>query len=85
MTLPRKNTARHTCKLGEFHDSYITCASHLTALALSLGITQHIIKEGLVTFEEVRGADNSLENLYIRVSFFAPRCQMILTYIFRSA
>lgn len=32
-----------------------------------LGITQHMIKEGLVTFEEVRGADNSLENLYIRL------------------
>ncbi|OJA10973.1 hypothetical protein AZE42_08743, partial [Rhizopogon vesiculosus] len=32
-----------------------------------LGITQHMIKEGLVTFEEVRGIDNSLENLYIRL------------------
>ncbi|KAG1890987.1 peptidase family M49-domain-containing protein [Suillus subluteus] len=32
-----------------------------------LGITQHIIKEGLVTLEEVRGADNSLENLYIHL------------------
>lgn len=32
-----------------------------------LGITQHMIKEGLVTFEEVRSADNSLENLYIRL------------------
>lgn len=32
-----------------------------------LGITQHMIKEGLVTLEEVRGADNSLENLYIRL------------------
>ncbi|KAG1782483.1 peptidase family M49-domain-containing protein [Suillus placidus] len=32
-----------------------------------LGITQHMIKEGLVTLEEVRGTDNSLENLYIRL------------------
>ncbi|KAG1731884.1 peptidase family M49-domain-containing protein [Suillus lakei] len=32
-----------------------------------LGITQHMIKEGLVTLEEVRSADNSLENLYIRL------------------
>ncbi|KAJ8589717.1 dipeptidyl-peptidase III [Rhizopogon salebrosus TDB-379] len=32
-----------------------------------LGITQHMIKEGLVTFEEVRGVDDSLENLYIRL------------------
>lgn len=32
-----------------------------------LGITQHMIKEGLVTLEEIRGADNSLENLYIRL------------------
>jgi hypothetical protein len=44
-----------------------------------------MIKEGLVTLEEIRGADNSLENLYIRVSFFAPRRQMILTYAFRLA
>lgn len=27
-----------------------------------------MIQEGLVTLEEVRGEDNSLENLYIRVS-----------------
>lgn len=71
MTLPRRNTARHTCKLGEFRSFHIPCASHVTVPALSLGITQHMIKEGLVTLEEVRGADNSLENLYIRVSLFA--------------
>jgi hypothetical protein len=85
MTLPRRNTARHTCKLGEFRGFYIACTSHLTVSARSLGITQHMIKEGLVTLEEVRGADNSLENLYIRVSFFAPHRQMILPYAFRSA
>jgi len=29
-----------------------------------------MIQEGLITLEEVRGVDNSLENLYIRVSLF---------------
>jgi hypothetical protein len=80
MTLPRRNTARHTCKLGEFRSFYIAC-TNLTVSALSLGITQHMIKEGLVTLEEVRGADNSLENLYIRVSFFAPSLDDLTLYL----
>jgi dipeptidyl-peptidase-3 len=29
-----------------------------------------MIQEGLITLEEVRGVDNSLENLYIRVSLY---------------
>jgi hypothetical protein len=29
-----------------------------------------MIQEGLIALEEVRGVDNSLENLYIRVSLF---------------
>ncbi|KAF9818936.1 hypothetical protein IEO21_02474 [Rhodonia placenta] len=32
-----------------------------------LGITQFLIKSGIARLEEVRGADGSLENLYIRV------------------
>lgn len=32
-----------------------------------LGITNFFIKEGLVTLEEVRAKDGSLENAYIRV------------------
>lgn len=32
-----------------------------------------MVQEGLITFEEVRGVDNSLENLYIRVSLFTIR------------
>ncbi|CAL1704759.1 unnamed protein product [Somion occarium] len=32
-----------------------------------LGITQHLIKSGIARLEEVRGADGSLENLYVRV------------------
>lgn len=33
----------------------------------SLGITQHLIKSGIARLEEVRRADGSLENLYVRV------------------
>ncbi|EPQ58127.1 aflatoxin-detoxifizyme [Gloeophyllum trabeum ATCC 11539] len=32
-----------------------------------LGITQHLIREGIARLEEVRGGDGRLENLYIRV------------------
>ncbi|KZT26206.1 aflatoxin-detoxifizyme [Neolentinus lepideus HHB14362 ss-1] len=32
-----------------------------------LGITQHLIKEGIARLEEVRGADGKLEDLFIRV------------------
>ncbi|GJE95136.1 aflatoxin-detoxifizyme [Phanerochaete sordida] len=32
-----------------------------------LGITQHLIKSGLARLEEVRGADGTLENVYVRV------------------
>ncbi|TDL27464.1 dipeptidyl-peptidase III [Rickenella mellea] len=32
-----------------------------------LGITQHLIREGIAHLEEVRGGDAQLENLYIRV------------------
>lgn len=32
-----------------------------------LGITQHLIKSGIARLEEVRGADGSLENVYVRV------------------
>ncbi|KAH7930761.1 dipeptidyl-peptidase III [Leucogyrophana mollusca] len=32
-----------------------------------LGITLHLIKEGLVRLEEVRAADGTLENLYVRL------------------
>lgn len=33
----------------------------------SLGITQHLIKNGIAWLEEVRGAEGDLEDLYIRV------------------
>ncbi|KAI0798039.1 aflatoxin-detoxifizyme [Abortiporus biennis] len=33
-----------------------------------LGITQHLIKSGIARLEEIRGADGSLENLYVRVN-----------------
>ncbi|KAI0030824.1 aflatoxin-detoxifizyme [Vararia minispora EC-137] len=32
-----------------------------------LGITQHLIKGGIASLEEIRGADGALENIYIRV------------------
>jgi dipeptidyl-peptidase-3 len=32
-----------------------------------LGITQWLIKEGIARVEEIRAADGTLENLYIRV------------------
>ena len=32
-----------------------------------LGITQHLLKNGLATLEEVRGSDGALENVYVRV------------------
>jgi len=35
-----------------------------------LGITQWLIKEGIAKVEEIRAADGTLENLYIRVSPF---------------
>ena len=36
-------------------------------LQASLGITQHLIKSGIARLEEVRGADGTLENAYVRV------------------
>ena len=33
----------------------------------SLGITQHLIKSGIARLEEVRAADGTLENAYVRV------------------
>ena len=33
----------------------------------SLGITQHLISSGIARLEEVRGADGTLENAYVRV------------------
>ena len=33
----------------------------------SLGITQHLIASGIARLEEVRAADGSLENAYVRV------------------
>lgn len=33
-----------------------------------LGITQHLIKEGIAYTEEVRGADGKLENFFVRVN-----------------
>lgn len=35
--------------------------------AVSLGITQHLIKSGIARLEEVRAADGALENAYVRV------------------
>ena len=38
-----------------------------------MGITQHLIKSGIARLEEIRAADGSLENIYVRV------CQVSLT------
>lgn len=37
-----------------------------------LGITQHLIRSGIARLEEVRDANDKLENLYIRVSGSSP-------------
>ena len=39
----------------------------MTGLVYSLGITQHLIKAGIARLQEVRAADGSLENIYVRV------------------
>lgn len=39
-----------------------------------LGITQWLIKEGVARIEEIRAADGTLENLYIRVGIFGFGC-----------
>ena len=41
-------------------------ASEFTTLA-RLGITQHLIHSGIASLEEVRNANGTLENLYVRV------------------
>lgn len=46
----------------------------------SLGITQHLIKEGIASLEEVRDKDGKLENLYVRVcSYFRKSTHMVAT------
>lgn len=37
-----------------------------------LGITQHLIRSGIARLEEVRDANDKLENLYIRASRSSP-------------
>lgn len=32
-----------------------------------MGITQHLVRSGIARIEEIRGTDNTLENVYIRV------------------
>lgn len=39
----------------------------LTRPRRSMGITQHLIKSGIARLEEVRAADGTLENAYVRV------------------
>ena len=38
--------------------------------SLSLGITQWLIKSGIVSLEEVRASDGTLEDAFVRVSPF---------------
>jgi dipeptidyl-peptidase III len=33
-----------------------------------MGITNFLIKEGIARFEEIRGEDGKLENVYVKVS-----------------
>ncbi|KAG1772666.1 peptidase family M49-domain-containing protein [Suillus occidentalis] len=60
------DSSDHSLRALEFYDP-ATKKHGQAHMQARLGITQHMIKEGLVTLEEVRGADNSLENLYIRL------------------
>lgn len=32
-----------------------------------MGITQHLVRSGIARIEEIRGTDNTLENVYFRV------------------
>lgn len=60
-----RNTDKHTCRLGKpsLNAHIFRCDTCFG----SLGITQHLIKSGIARLEEVRGADGSLENVYVRV------------------
>ncbi|PCH38202.1 aflatoxin-detoxifizyme [Wolfiporia cocos MD-104 SS10] len=58
--------ARAGLRALEFYDP--TTKKHGQAhMQARLGITQFLIQSGIARLEEVRGADGSLENLYIRV------------------
>jgi hypothetical protein len=48
------------------HFPFASTFTHL--IHLSIGITLHLIKEGVVWLEEIKGTDGKLQNLYIRVS-----------------
>jgi len=58
--------ARAGLRALEFYDP--TTQKHGQAhMQARLGITQHLIREGIARLEQVRGASGKLENLYVRV------------------
>ncbi|KAI0093655.1 aflatoxin-detoxifizyme [Irpex rosettiformis] len=58
--------ARAGLKALEFYDP-VTKKHGQAHMQARLGITQHLIKAGIARLEEVRAADGSLENIYVRV------------------
>lgn len=72
-TIPsRRSTVRRTCRLGQSYLNHLCDSATQTHESIRLGITQHLIKAGIARLEEVRGADGSLEDVYVRVRAYHP-------------